>query len=89
MEAKVKIGIAQLEEFLQEKYVELYNDIKDDDNKVLALINNSSTSKCFYKPDIGALPYIVDSEGHALYLINKNGLPNTIKESIVGRGSRK
>ncbi len=80
----MKNGMAILEEFLQEKYVELYDDVKDDDNKVLALINNSTTSNYFYKPDMGALQYIVDSEGHALYLINKDGLPKEIKQSLVG-----
>ena len=84
MNAKTKNGIAILEEFLQEKYVELYDDIKDEDNKVLSLINNSSTSKYFYKPDVGALQYIVDSEGHALYLINKDNLPNLQYFGIMG-----
>ena len=69
---------------MQQKYVDLYDEIKNDDNKVLSLINNSSTSKYFYKPDVGALRYIVDSEGHALYLINKDGLPNEIKDGLVG-----
>ena len=84
MSAKQKQGMAALEEFLQEKYVELYEDIKKDDNRVLSLINNSNTSKYFYKPDVGALQYIVDSEGHALYLINKDNLPNEIKDGLVG-----
>ena len=69
---------------MQQKYVDLYDEIKNDDNKVLSLINNSSTSKYFYKPSVGVLQYIVDSEGHALYLINKSELPDEIKDVLVG-----
>ena len=34
MDAKVKNGIAVLEEFLQEKYVEYYSEISDQDSKL-------------------------------------------------------
>ena len=84
MDAKVKIGMAKLEEFLQEEYVELYDEIKDSNNKVIALVNNSNTSKYFYKPTVGTLRYIVDSELHAYYLINKQALPDEIKQGLVG-----
>ncbi len=84
MNAKIENGIAVLEEFLQEKYVENYGELSDENNKIIGLLNIEGTSKYFYKPSVGVLKYVVDSEGHALYLINKKGLPNDIKDVLVG-----
>ena len=87
MNAKQKQGMAALEEFLQEKYVEHYDNIGEDENKVEKLMSIGSYSDYFYIPvkeGIGSLKYVVDDEGHALYLIKKSGLPNEIKEELVG-----
>ena len=81
MEAKVKIGIAQLEEFLQEEYVENYDKMSEQDIKVKGL--RDSYPEYFYDPaedDYGVEHYVTDSKGHALYLIKKQNLPNEIKE---------
>ena len=48
------------------------------------LLKLNSTKGYFYKPEVGILDYIVDSEGHALYLINKSHLPSEIRDALVG-----
>ena len=84
MTAKQKQGMAALEEFLQEKYVENFEDLSNKDNKAIGLATLTKTSGYFYKPPRGGLNYVVDQDGHALYLINKDGLPSEIKEGLVG-----
>ena len=82
MTAKVLTSCATLEEFLQQKYMELYEDIKSDENKALSLKNNKSTSNWFYQ---GApLGYVVDKDGNSHYFINKAGLPDEIRNEITG-----
>ena len=84
MDARVKIGIAQLEEFLQEEYVGNYEKIENNDNKVSGLIEVHPNY--FYVPasnGYGNLEYI-EYDGKALYLINKSGLPQEIQEQLVG-----
>ena len=76
-----------LEEFLQEKYVENYDGLEENDNKVEELMSISAYSKYFYIPaneGVGGLRYVIDSDGHALYLIKKSGLPEEIKEQLTG-----
>ena len=79
-------SIAVLEEYFNNYYVEHYDEMtKKDDSKVLTLTTMEPT--WFYIPaneGIGGLRYIVDSEGHALYLIKKSGLPDEIKNQIKG-----
>ena len=85
MSAKQKSGIAILEEFLQEKYVENFDSIEKDNNTKIANL----VSVCpdyFYVPKnkgFGVLDYI-EYEGKAFYLIEKKSLPEEIRESLVG-----
>ncbi|MBR2289360.1 MAG: hypothetical protein IJ867_01755 [Clostridia bacterium] len=84
-QANMKTGMAVLEEFLQEKYVENFEIFDNDDSKVVQL--QRLYPEFFYMPvneGIGGLRYIVDSKGHALYLIKKSGLPKDIKKQLVG-----
>lgn len=80
----MKNGMAALEEFLQEKYVENYESIDSNDgSKVekLAILYKDF----FYNPQddgFGTVNYMTDSEGHALYLIIKSGLPKEIQEML-------
>ena len=79
--------MAALEEFLQERYVENYDNLDVDNNKVEELMKINEYSRFFYIPSnegIGTLKYVVDSDGHALYLINKSGLPDEIREVLIG-----
>ena len=79
-------SIAALEEYFNNYYVEHYEEMsKKDESKVLTL--TTLKPNWFYIPaneGIGGLRYIVDSEGHALYLIKKSGLPDEIKNQIKG-----
>ncbi len=87
MDAKQKQGMAILEEFLQEKYVEYYETASKNENKIEGFINIKEVAKYFYCPvdeGIGNLRYIVDSDYHVLYLIKKSGLPEEIRNSLVG-----
>ncbi len=85
MDAKVKNGIAVLEEFLQEKYVENFDNIEKDDNSKIANLV-SVCPNYFYVPRVegfGLLDYI-EYDGKAFYLIKKQNLPEEIRESLVG-----
>ncbi len=79
-EATYMQSIATLEEFLNSYYVEHYDVMQDSESKVQALKN--------LEPDwfFGGAPlgYIVDSDGHVNFFINKEGLPDEIKSQIRG-----
>ena len=74
---------AVLEEYLNQYYVEHYDDFEDAENKAVALKNYSKSAGWFYQ---GApLGYVVDSDGNSHYFINVTGLPEDIKKSVIGR----
>ena len=81
--AKLKSGMSVLEEYLQEKFVEYYDDTENYTNKVELLndkipellLTNSSTRK-----------YIIYN-GKAYYLLNKKCLPSDIQNVLVGGDS--
>ena len=78
-------GIATLEEYINNYYVEHYEEMNEEENKVLTL--TKLVPKWFYIPaneGVGGLRYVVDGEGHALYLIKKSGLPEEIKQQLRG-----
>ncbi len=84
-EANIQSSIANLEEFLQLKYTENYEEMAQYKSKIEGLTN--VCSDYFYIPSkegVGGLRYVIDSDGHALYLIKKSGLPEEIRESLVG-----
>ena len=76
-------SIAILEEYFNNYYIEHYEEMTEDENKVLTL--TTKQPNWFYIPaneGIGNLRYVIDSDGHALYLIKKSGLPEEIKKQI-------
>ena len=78
-------SVAVLEEYLNNYYVEHYEKMNEEESKVLTL--TTLEPSWFYIPaneGIGGLRYVVDAEGHALYLIKKSGLPEDIKNQIRG-----
>ena len=78
-------SVAVLEEYLNNYYVEHYEEMNGEESKVLTL--TTLEPSWFYIPaneGIGGLRYVVDAEGHALYLIKKSGLPEDIKNQIRG-----
>ena len=78
-------SVAVLEEYLNNFYVEHYEEMLEADSKILTMINLEPN--WFYIPaneGVGGLRYVVDADGHALYLIKKSGLPEDIKNQIRG-----
>lgn len=72
-----------MEEYFNNYYIEHYEEMTGDENKVLTL--TTKQPNWFYIPaneGIGNLRYVIDSDGHALYLIKKSGLPEEIKKQI-------
>ena len=78
-------SIAILEEFVQDQYIKEYDKYSEDKSKVVNLSNLHQD--WFYIPaneGFGVLRYITDSDGNALYLIKKSGLPDEIKNQLKG-----
>ncbi len=77
--------MAALQEFIEEKYVESYEEVDDNEIKVEEVRKKYPTY--FYDPSangIGSAKYVVDGRGHALYLIRKEELPSEIREGLIG-----
>ena len=84
-QANLKNGMAILDEYMQELYVTNYDSITDEEAKVFLL--QKLYPEYFYIPSqegIGGLSYVVDSNGKALFLIKKSGLPKEIRSALVG-----
>ena len=78
-------SIAALEEYLQDKYIQNYEKIDENETKVVNLEN--IYPEYFYIPannGYGRLRYVINEEGKALYLIQKSELPNEIKSQLKG-----
>ena len=73
---------AKLEEFLQQYYVENYDEFAEAENKAVALKTYRGSASWFYQGS--PLGYIVDNDGNSHYFINVNGLPDDIRNSVVG-----
>ena len=78
-------SVAVLEEYLQDKYIQNYEKIDENETKVVNLEN--IYPEYFYIPannGYGRLRYVINEEGKALYLIQKSELPNEIKSQLKG-----
>lgn len=76
--ANIKSGMAALEEWLQEKYVEYYDEANNYAKKPLLLndkINNLLLTD-------GGRPYIMNG-GKVYYLLNKSSLPKEVREQLI------
>ena len=76
---------AVLEEWLGQLYVQNYENLDNSQDKILGIINLGAD--WIYQPSkygYGSLNYIVDSDGKALYLIQKDNLPDEIKNQVKG-----
>ena len=82
-----------LEEFLNEEYLEIAandmieNNVTGEITPIELLESSNDTKKYFYIPSeegIGGLRYIVNSDGNAIYLIKKSGLPDEIRKQLNG-----
>ena len=71
---------AMLEEYLQQYYVQNFEKMESTDGSKVVILQTMKPG-WFYSTRLG---YIPDSNGNALYLINKDGLPNDIKKELKG-----
>ena len=81
-------SVAVLEEFLQEKYVELYDKQQENDGNLSKIdLLQKYYSNYFYMPKdygYGNLTYVINNDGKALYLLKKSGLPEEIQKVMKG-----
>ena len=73
-------SVAVLEEYLNSYYVEHYEEMQDTNNSKVILLK-ALQPNWFFSTNLG---YVPDSDGNALYLINKQGLPEDIKQQLKG-----
>ncbi len=73
-------SIAILEEYFNQYYVENYESLLNEENKIEVIKNQHS--EWFYSGS--PIGYIVDSDGNMHYFINKDGLPTEIKNQLAG-----
>ena len=73
-------SIVALEEYLNNYYVENYEKLANEKNKI-DVIKNMKSDWFYNGSPIG---YIVDSNGDMHYFINKDGLPEDLKSQIKG-----
>ena len=81
--ANMKNGMAVLEEFLQEKYVENYDSGDLYSNKLEMLTNLGNTKKFFQKSSNNEYYFLSTDSYKEYYFIEKSALPDEIKGSIV------
>ena len=79
MRAKKLNSIAILQEYLQMEYTK-YSDEYDKYETQLDLLK-AKHPDYFFQSSNG---YVLDSENHVMYLINKSGLPEEIKKQLTG-----
>ena len=79
-------SVAVLEEYLNNFYVEHYEDIEsiETENKAEVLASLSESGNWFYKTAIG---YVVDENGKAHYFLKIDKMPEEIKSQIKGGSS--
>ena len=67
-------SVAMLEEYFNNYYVEHYEEMNSEENKITELLNNSESSSWIYSPrrnGYGSCDYVLDENGKAYYIINK------------------
>ncbi|MBR2290578.1 MAG: hypothetical protein IJ867_08435 [Clostridia bacterium] len=82
--ANMKSGMAALEEWLQEKYVEYYDSALESDSGNEIIFLNRMFNYTLLLPD-GSRDYIIN-EGKVYYLLDKrcNYIPKEIKDGLIG-----
>ena len=80
-------SIAALEEYLNNYYVEHYDEFESVDNKAEAIEKNIESSEWIWNPSkngYGAIGYVINKDGNACYFIQKSKLPEEIKAQLKG-----
>ena len=83
MSAKQKAGMATLEEFLQEKYVENFEENDKYNSKLDLLISKAETKKYFQRASNSEYYFLDTNSYKEYYFIEKSALPNEIKNAIT------
>ncbi len=74
-------SVVTIQEYLNQFYIEHYDELQNTENKAEALANYSKSSNWFLKTANG---YIVDKNGKAHYFLRTENLPDEVKSQIVG-----
>lgn len=82
--AKYTQGIATLEEYLQEKYVENYDSVSEYNSKLDGMINTNSTKNLFQKSSSNNYYFLSPNTYKEYYFIEKSELPEDIQKAIIG-----
>ena len=82
--AKYTQGIATLEEYLQEKYVENYDSVSEYNSKLDGMINTNGTKNLFQKSSSNNYYFLSPNTYKEYYFIEKSELPEDIQKAIIG-----
>ena len=79
-------SVATLQDFINQYYVENYDKLESANSKIDSLRTGNESKQWFYQTQMGYVVYTEPTTGksYACYLINKDGLPSEIKNSIIG-----
>lgn len=87
MEANFKNQKAILQEYIDQFYVEHFEDMEDNTNRIAALQTIDESRNWIYK---GKLGYVVDSDGYVHYFLIIENFPKEIRDQIkYGIGEKK
>jgi Leucine-rich repeat (LRR) protein len=81
--AKIYTGMAMLEEYLNQEYVDLYAENQNNPYSTDLDLVRHKRSEWFYKPSQTGLSYVL-VDGYVYYLIQKENLPEEIQKNLVG-----
>jgi len=87
MNANLQNGLATLQEYVQQLYVEHYDNLPEDKTALKGLMDASSNFKSYFyssRDDFEMGDYLFDSEGNVIYVMKISALPKEIKEQLVG-----
>ena len=84
MDAEVKNGMAILEEFLQEKYVENFGNSDKYDEKLDSMLYETTTNKYFQRAANKDMFFLDSSTYKEYFLIEKSALPKEIQKALIG-----
>ena len=77
---------ALLQEYIDQFYIEHYDEFGDEQNKAAKLQSINASKNWVYK---GKLGYVVDSEGYVHYFLMIENMPKEIRDEIKIRNRRK
>ncbi|MBR2290331.1 MAG: hypothetical protein IJ867_07115, partial [Clostridia bacterium] len=85
--ANMQNGLAALQEYIQELYVEHYDNLSSDKTPLKGLMEVSSSFNSYFyssRNDFEMGDYLFDSEGNVIYVLKISALPKEIREQLIG-----